>query len=93
MADFVMAGETVHLGIRRALEAHMEAVMNKVLGLDTEPIRPDSPRLRGDDRFAFDERVAAYKRNPHARLRRDPHNGQMVLSEDYVPRGAEARVL
>ena len=59
LAEGVLPGESLRLGVRRTLEAHMEHVTK---GEAREHIPPDSPRmLVREDHFNREARLAAYR--------------------------------
>ena len=49
--------------------------------------------MRGDERFAFADRLAAYKAHPQAHVRRDPHNDQVIGRELWANGGVAGRML
>ena len=61
--------------------------------VDREIVRPDSPRLLGEERFAAAERLAAYRANPEAKVRRDPYSQKKMSREMWANGGTAGRML
>jgi hypothetical protein len=85
--ECVLPGDAVRLGVLRALDAHMEAVMRRATGTELKERRaPNSPRMVPADRSCAKERRMAFEAAGRPLPRRDAYTGR-VMSDTFCANG------
>ena len=85
--EVVLPGDRVRLGIIRALDTHMEAVMRRATGTEARERRaPNSPRMLPADRSCAKERRLAFEAAGRPLPRRDTYTGR-VMSDTFCANG------